>query len=76
MLLRKLGHSGIRGVVHGWISSYLSKREQYAQFLDIESSYCDVVCGVPLGSILGPKLFILYINDICNVSNIFIFYNF
>ena len=70
LLLKKLEFYGIRGVVLKWLKSYLSQREQFVQIDDCLSEYLNVLCGVPQGSILGPKLFILYVNDICNISNI------
>ena len=48
--------------------SYLENRLQYVSFGDTDSTLRNVICGVPQGSILGTKLFIPYINDICNVS--------
>jgi hypothetical protein len=60
-------------VANVWIQSYLRNRQQFVKIEDCDSEMQHVLCGVPQGSILGPKLFILYINDICNVSEIFKF---
>jgi len=70
LLLQKLYHYGIRGVAYEWIHSYILNRKQYVNFENHYSELLNIVCGVPQGSILGPKLFILYINDICNVSSL------
>ena len=50
---------------------YLSDRKQYVNIENSQSKRLSIHCGVPQGSILGPKLFILYIIDLCNVSKLF-----
>ena len=63
ILLDKLYHYGLRGRSNTWVKSYLTSRKQYVKLEDCESDKLEVLCGVPQGSILGPKLFILYISS-------------
>ena len=70
LLIKKLQHYGFRGIVLEWLKSYLKNRKQYIDYENTNSVLSEIICGVPQGSILGPKLFILYVNDICNVSDI------
>lgn len=68
LLLKELQRYGIRGVALSWVSSYLENRHQFVLINNYKSQLQKVTCGVPQGSVLGPLLFILYINNICEVS--------
>ena len=70
LLVDKLSFYRVRGVANAWLENYLMNRKQYVVVDNQASSMQFIKCGVPQGSVLGPVVFLLFINDICNVSNL------
>ena len=71
ILLSKLNYYGLKWNVLQLLKSYISGRCQYVQLGDVKSSTHAVVCGIPQGSVLGPLLFNIYINDITQTTSKF-----
>ena len=74
ILLSKLNHYGIRGVTFNWFKSYLSDRTQYTSINNERSEIQNIRYGIPKGSILGPLLFLIHIDEFTTLLMIQIYY--
>ena len=70
ILISKLKNYGVRGKNLKWFESYFNNRKQFVSYNNKYTSFETIACGVPQGLILGSLLFLIYINDLNQVSNI------
>ena len=68
ILLKKMEHYGVKGASNVWFYNYLSEREQFVCLDGAKSEKQKIICGVPQGSVLGPLLFLIFINDLPNAT--------
>ena len=76
ILLQNLEHYGIRDNALQWVKSYLNERSQYVTVNGHASEMLPITCEVPQGSVLGPLLFFIYVDDLPNASKLSRFYLF